>query len=90
MPMFCIREPDGGLRIEVKPPLEIRRSGDLRVDLVANTQRVNDAVEQVVRQYPEQWFWVHKRWKKFYPELYPEYQERRRRRKERECLREKS
>jgi KDO2-lipid IV(A) lauroyltransferase len=87
LPMFCIRERNGGLRLEVKPAVEIQRSGNLRADLLTNTQRVNDAVEQAVRQYPEQWFWVHKRWKKFYPELYPEYQARRRRRKQRERLR---
>ncbi len=84
LPMFCIRERNGGLRIEVEPALEIQRSGNLRADLLANTQRVTDAVEQAVRQHPEQWFWVHKRWKKFYPDLYPEYQARRRRRKQRE------
>jgi KDO2-lipid IV(A) lauroyltransferase len=87
LPIFCIREPNGGLRVEVKPAVEIQRSGNLRADLLINTQRVNDAVEQAVREYPEQWFWVHKRWKKFYPDLYPEYQARRRRRKERERLR---
>jgi len=84
VPMFCIREPDGGLVIDVQPPVAIQRTNDLRKDIQVNTQYMSDAVEKAVRQHPEQWFWVHKRWKKFYPELYPQNNARRKRRKERE------
>ncbi len=80
VPVFCVREADGGLHIRVEPALDIQRTGRLRADLQANTQLVTDVVERMVRRYPEQWFWMHKRWKKFYPGLYPEYQARRRRR----------
>ena len=81
MPVFCVREPCGGLHIRVEPALEIQRTGRLRDDLRVNTQRVTDAVERMVRRYPEQWLWMHKRFKKFYPDLYPEYQARRLRRR---------
>lgn len=81
LPIFCIRRPDGGLRIQAEPALSIERTGNLRRDLALNTQRVTDAVAQAVSGHPEQWLWAHKRWKKFYPELYPEYQARRRRRR---------
>jgi lauroyl/myristoyl acyltransferase len=40
-------------------------------------------VERMIRKYPDQWFWVHKRWKKYYPDLYPEYQARKKRRQKR-------
>ncbi len=80
VPVFCVRRPGGQLTVEIKAPLEIKRSGDLRTDVIVNTQRITDVVEQQVRRYPEQWLWAHKRWKKFYPHLYPEYVERRRRR----------
>jgi KDO2-lipid IV(A) lauroyltransferase len=39
------------------PPLEI--SGDT----VADTQRVQAAVESMIRRYPDQWLWIHRRWK---------------------------
>ncbi len=81
LPIFCIREADGQLTMEVKSALEIKRTGDLRSDIQTNTQMITDAVEKAVREYPDQWFWVHKRWKKYYPHLYPEYQARRKRRK---------
>ncbi|MCL6545995.1 MAG: lysophospholipid acyltransferase family protein [Bryobacteraceae bacterium] len=32
-------------------------------DPVADTQRIQRAIEDVVRQYPDQWLWIHKRWK---------------------------
>jgi KDO2-lipid IV(A) lauroyltransferase len=87
LPVFCVRDPGGALWIRAEPPLEIQRTGNLKDDLAANTQRVTDAVESAVRRFPEQWFWVHKRWKKFHPEVYPEYQARRARRRARQARR---
>jgi len=87
LPIFCIREDNGQLTMEVNPPLELKRTGDLRSDVQTNTQVITDAVEKAVRKYPDQWFWVHKRWKKYYPHLYPEYQARRKRRHQRKGCR---
>ena len=42
---------------------------------------MTDSVENAVVEYPEQWFWVHKRWKRHHPELYPEDMARHERRK---------
>lgn len=84
VPVFCLREPDGGLIIRVEPPLKLQRSKDMRADLQHNAQLMTEMVEKVIREHPRQWFWFHKRWKKFYPHLYPEYFRRRSRRKARE------
>jgi KDO2-lipid IV(A) lauroyltransferase len=89
LPVFCTREESGQLTIHVQQPIETRYSGDLRADVQTNTQLITDAVEAMIRKYPEQWFWVHKRWKKYYPYLYPEYQLKRKRRKQREERRER-
>ena len=89
LPLFCVRDDSGRPTVVVQSPLEMKRTGDLRSDVQANTQIITDIVEKAVRQYPDQWFWVHKRWKKFYPHLYPEYQLRRQRRKTREDQRER-
>jgi lauroyl/myristoyl acyltransferase len=56
--------------VQVNPAIEVRRSGDLRADLLENTQRITTAVEQAVRAHPEQWHWALKRWKDYFPELY--------------------
>jgi KDO2-lipid IV(A) lauroyltransferase len=84
LPVFCVREEDFKLTIIIEPPVEIIRKKDLRADLKTNTQIMTDIIEKAVRRYPDQWLWLHKRWKRFYPDLYPEYIARRKRRREKE------
>jgi len=81
LPVFCVREEDHKLIIIIEPPVEIIRTKDLRADLKTNTQIMTDIIEKAVRRYPDQWLWLHKRWKRFYPDLYPEYIARRKRRR---------
>jgi KDO2-lipid IV(A) lauroyltransferase len=53
----------GQYRIRVGAAIPLRRSGDLKADLVENTARFNAALEAMIREQPDQWFWVHRRWK---------------------------
>jgi KDO2-lipid IV(A) lauroyltransferase len=76
IPAFCHRNPKGELIVQIEPPIEIKRTKDLRYDLQFNTQLITDRVERAVRNYPEQWNWMLKRWKEFYPGLYPESKKR--------------
>jgi KDO2-lipid IV(A) lauroyltransferase len=82
-PVFCVRAAKG-LQIVIKPALELQRSGNLRDDIVVNTQLMYNAIEGAIREYPDQWFWFHKRWKVHYPHLYREDLERKRRSRERQ------
>jgi KDO2-lipid IV(A) lauroyltransferase len=50
-------------RVEFSPAVELVRTGDDEADAVANTAKFNRIFEQYVRKYPEQWLWVHRRWK---------------------------
>jgi KDO2-lipid IV(A) lauroyltransferase len=79
IPAFCHRDAKGRLIVQVEPPVEIQRTNDLRSDLQTNTQLITDRVERAIRNYPEQWNWVLKRWKEFYPDLYPETDKRQKR-----------
>ena len=45
------------------PPVELVRTGDHAKDIEVNTARFAAAVEHMVRLYPDQWLWIHKRWK---------------------------
>ncbi|RPH51860.1 MAG: hypothetical protein EHM85_05120 [Desulfobacteraceae bacterium] len=81
IPVFCVRGEDQKLTIIIEPPVQLVRTNDLRDDLKTNTQIMTDVIEKAVRKYPDQWLWLHKRWKRFYPELYPEYIARRKRRR---------
>ena len=63
-PVFLVREPDGEHhRVEVGSPIAMVDTGDREADIVTNTQRCSDAVEAMIRRYPEQWVWFHKRWR---------------------------
>ncbi|HWK31440.1 MAG TPA: lysophospholipid acyltransferase family protein [Terriglobales bacterium] len=45
------------------PPLETANTGDAAADVITNTARYNAALEAIVRRHPDQWLWVHRRWK---------------------------
>jgi Kdo2-lipid IVA lauroyltransferase/acyltransferase len=50
-------------RLCFDPALELVRTGDLEADIVTNTQNFTKVIEEYVQKYPEQWLWVHRRWK---------------------------
>jgi KDO2-lipid IV(A) lauroyltransferase len=45
------------------PVLELVRTGDHARDVELNTARFTEAIESYVRRFPDQWLWIHKRWK---------------------------
>jgi KDO2-lipid IV(A) lauroyltransferase len=53
----------GKHRLRFEPPLELTRSGNPKQDVVDNTALCNRLLEGLVRKYPDQWLWVHRRWK---------------------------
>ncbi len=64
VPTFTIWDAElGKYRLRFDPAVELVRTGDLEADIKANTQRFTSIIEEYVRKYPEQWLWVHRRWK---------------------------
>jgi Kdo2-lipid IVA lauroyltransferase/acyltransferase len=64
VPGFTIWDKDlGKYRLRFDPALALIRTGDLEADIVANTQQFTKVIEDYVRRYPDQWLWVHRRWK---------------------------
>jgi len=53
----------GKHRLRLDPPVELINTGDLDQDVLENTKRFNRVLEEYVRKYPEQWLWIHRRWK---------------------------
>jgi KDO2-lipid IV(A) lauroyltransferase len=49
--------------LRFEPALELVRTGDEERDIVENTARFTKVVEDYIRRHPEQWLWVHKRWR---------------------------
>ncbi len=65
LPVFAIRDENGKYKIEVKEPVEYKaeeiEDEDEKIKRI--TQRYNDILEEVIRRYPSQWFWMHNRWR---------------------------
>jgi KDO2-lipid IV(A) lauroyltransferase len=49
-------------RLTVFPPLPLPRSGDHDADVAALTQQVTEILESWIRDRPQEWLWVHRRW----------------------------
>ena len=63
VPVFSVRQPDGTLKAIFEPPMKLVRTGDRAHDTWVNTQRITKVIERAIRRYPEQWMWIHRRWK---------------------------
>ena len=50
-------------RLTFAPAVELIETGDKALDIVENTKRFNQVLECYVRKYPDQWLWIHRRWK---------------------------
>ena len=62
VPVFIARQ-GLGYNVEFGQEIPLVKTGDKTKDVESNTQQYNDTIEAFVRRYPDQWFWVHQRWK---------------------------
>lgn len=64
IPSSSWREPDGTHVLLFEPPVEVLTEGRTKDILSKNTKRFNETLERIILRHPEQWIWMHKRWKK--------------------------
>jgi len=62
VPMVMTRKDDDNYRFVIYPELPPAKTDNLEADLLENTQRQTKIVEEMVRTYPTQWIWMHRRW----------------------------
>ena len=62
-PAFMHKNLDGTHTLEVFPPLTVEKSSDKRADIQQMTQKLATLTEEHIKKYPEEWFWLHDRWK---------------------------
>ena len=66
-------ESRGKFLVHILPPVSVELTGDENEDIRRLTANLTKVVENYIRRYPDQWLWIHKRWKtrpKGEPELY--------------------
>ena len=74
VPIFSAKAKDGRYRIMIGKEVDLIRTGDKLRDVEENTALFTSIIERHIREYPEQYFWFHKRWKtKNYCPLPPGY-----------------
>lgn len=70
IPLFITTDDYEKYTLTFYPALPIIKTDQKEDDIKQMTQAQSDIIEKVIRNKPNEWFWVHKRWKGFYPELY--------------------
>jgi KDO2-lipid IV(A) lauroyltransferase len=75
VPVFIVRQPDRRThRIEIQDEIPVQRSDDTAADIEENTCRFVKALEDMVRRYPEQFLWTHRRYRTRPRGMSPVYQ----------------
>jgi len=70
IPVFISTDDYTRYTVTFYPPLETIKTDNKEDDILKMTQAQADITQKVIEQRPHEWFWVHKRWKAYSPELY--------------------
>ena len=63
IPIYITRLPDGRHRGIIHAPIPVSRTKDKKADILEATRAVGRVLEEHIRRHPEEWFWLHDRWK---------------------------
>ncbi|MCI0369943.1 MAG: lysophospholipid acyltransferase family protein [candidate division NC10 bacterium] len=63
LPVVCPRRTPGRFTVRIGKEIPVAVTGDHRRDILATTAEASAVLEAFIREHPEQWFWVHRRWK---------------------------
>jgi KDO2-lipid IV(A) lauroyltransferase len=63
VPVFACVETDGTISVHIEPVVEPEPTGDRDADVLRVSAACTAIVERWVRRHPEQWLWMHRRWK---------------------------
>jgi Kdo2-lipid IVA lauroyltransferase/acyltransferase len=58
-----IRLPKSRFRVELTDPIELARDNEGRIDIQPSMQIIMSIIEGWIREHPEQWLWLHRRWR---------------------------
>lgn len=63
LPMYMKRLANNKHQFTILPPLPFINTGDDESDILENTRIYNQSIEEIIKGTPEQWVWMHERWK---------------------------
>jgi KDO2-lipid IV(A) lauroyltransferase len=64
IPMFITRDSDHLHKITVHPPFDLKTTGNVDQDITSNLASLTKIIEAAIREHPEQWLWVYRRFKR--------------------------
>ncbi len=67
IPVFVIttaRQDDDSHHVYISRRLALDETGDMQRDLATNVEKANMLISEAIRRHPEQWVWMHERWRK--------------------------
>ncbi len=62
--MVTYRLPNNKFCVEFFPAIEMEHTDNTKRDWIENTKRIHTPLEEIIKNYPEQWVWFHERWKR--------------------------
>lgn len=68
VPAFVVRGADGCFELFIEPEIEVQRTANAEKDILETVRRYTEVIETYVKTYPDQWMWMHERWKTKPPE----------------------
>lgn len=63
LPCFIIRQKDDTHRIIFEPPFHLKEGKAREETVTINIQKLTGIIESYIRRYPQEWSWIHRRWK---------------------------
>jgi KDO2-lipid IV(A) lauroyltransferase len=63
LPGHSVLLPDGRYLVTYEAPIYLEKGGDRKAEIARLTQELTSRIEHWVREHPDQWLWIHRRWK---------------------------
>jgi len=63
LPVFVIRENEDNHRVIIEKPIVLEDRDNDDEYMQVNIQKITDVIEKYIRKYPQEWGWMHRRWK---------------------------
>ena len=63
LPMFIVRQKEDVHKIIIEPPLTLEKGNDDQETIKINITKLTNLIERYIRKYPQEWGWMHRRWK---------------------------